>query len=556
MRLQPLAFLMGMALFVPNTSALAGDEWNAPESGAGHWFGYSVATEQGLHFAGSPLENRTGPQTGAAYLLDTSLPGIADVRVTPLLRQTGQRFGWSVDLTADVLVVGAPGQGAMVGQAYVYERGATGWVQTIILNGLPGHAGDRFGSAIAIEGDRILVGAPGDNGNGAMAGAVYAFSRGSSLWVLDEVLRAPFTGPGDEFGFALDMQGDGAVIGAFSANTHVYNEGAAYVYRWDGTQYAQEAELWAPNPRPNSMFARSVAILGDRIAVGATEDHPSDLRSGSVTLYAKQSGGWAVEDRVQAPGVAVGNAFGYAVALKPEGLVVGAPLATKDGVRGGVAYVYHPLGPNWQMTEEFEPVVPPENGDYTGVSVALAQDGALVGAMRRDAPYYDAGTVYRFNQQEIDLPLIVSFCGCDEGGPCGTAPQANGCENSTGKGAALSATGSTSIAVDNLTLIASGLPRRAPTYFLMGRPGPPTPAYDGLFCISNTDNKVLMLESRRASRAGVVMTRNKIMNYASRKGLEALAGTSWTFQAVYYDRSGPCGTRYNFTNALYATLTL
>lgn len=552
MRHQPLAFLMGMALFVPN--ALAGEEWHAPDPGAANWFGYSVATAKGLHIAGAPLENRVGPQTGAAYLVDTSLLGGVETKVTPLQRQTGQRFGWDVDLTGEVLVMGAPGQSSMIGQAYVYERSGANWVQVMTLHGLPGHAGDGFGSSVAIEGDRILVGAPGDNGHGPQSGAVYAFRRGTSLWILDEVLRSPFTGPGDQFGFALDMDGDRAVIGAFSANTHIYNEGAAYVYRWTGTDYEQEAELWAANPRPNSMFSRSVAILGDRIAVGATEDHPSDMRTGSVTLFFREDSGWIHEDRVHAPGSEIGNAFGYSVALKPQGLVVGAPLATSGGVRGGSAHIFHPLGPNWQWTEELEPALPAGAGDYMGVSVCLEQDGALVGAMRRDIPIYDSGAVHLFGPEEIDLPLIVSFCGCDDGGPCGTTPQPDGCENSTGHGATLGASGSTSIARDDLGLIVSGLPRRAPTYFAMGRPGAPTLSFDGQLCISSADNQVIVVESRRASRAGIAVTRNKLLSSANRKGLAILAGSSWTFQAAYYDDQGPCGTQYNHSNALFVTL--
>ncbi len=552
MRHQPLAFLMGLALTVP--TSFAGEEWNASDPGAGHWFGYSVATAQGLNLAGAPLENRAGSQTGTVYLMDTSSVIRMESKITPVSRQQGQRFGWDVDLMGDVLVVGAPGSGSMVGQAYVFERSGGLWVQTTILNGMPGHGGDGFGSTVAIEGDRILVGAPNDNGNGPQAGAVYAFSRGVSLWVLDEVIRAPHTGPGDQFGFALDMDGDGVVIGAFSANTHVFNEGAAYVYRWDGANYAHEAELWAENPRPNAMFARCVAILGDRIAVGATEDHISDMRSGSVSLFAKQGGRWNHEDRVQAPGREVGNAFGYAVALKPEGLVVGAPLATQGGVRGGSAFVFHPIGPNWELTEEFDPKVPAQSGAFTGVSVSLAESGVLVGAMRRDTPLYDAGSVYSFTAQDADVPLIVSFCGCDDGGPCGTAPQLNGCENSTGEGATLTASGSTSVTKDDLTLFMDGLPRRASTVILMGRPGVAMMAYDGQYCISDTGGEVLVVENMRANGVGFAATRRRIFSYAKRKGLAVLAGSSWTFQAAYYDRRGPCGTRYNFSNALYVTL--
>ncbi|MEZ5975418.1 MAG: FG-GAP repeat protein [Planctomycetota bacterium] len=64
------------------------------------------------------------------------------------------------------------------------------------------------------------------------------------------------------------------------------------------------------------------------------------------------------EDEVMAPDEEIGNAFGYSVALRPEGLVVGAPLSIVDGVRTGGAHVFHPAGGDWLCTETLKARAP------------------------------------------------------------------------------------------------------------------------------------------------------------------------------------------------------
>ncbi|MEZ6020689.1 MAG: FG-GAP repeat protein [Planctomycetota bacterium] len=365
--------------------AQAGEQWTAADGAPLHWFGYSVSTADGWRLSGAPMENRFQAQTGAAYLLDTTVPGGLETKLVPLERVPGERFGWAVDMDADVMVIGAPGSGAMYGRAYIFERQRDVWVQTAVLAGLPGNPGDAFGSAVVVAKDRIVVGAPKDNTAANQCGAVYVYAKSGGVWTLESLLLPPRPNAGDQFGFAIDSDNDTIVVGAFSANIQVYNEGAAYIYRRRGKVMDLEAELWANVPRPNSMYARSVAILDDHVAVGATQDHVSDLRSGSVSLYARSANTWSFEDEVMAPDEEIGNAFGYSVALRPEGLVVGAPLSIVDGVRTGGAHVFHPAGGDWLCTETLKAPVLPNEGDYIGVSVNLAEDGAMVGSMRSRA---------------------------------------------------------------------------------------------------------------------------------------------------------------------------
>ena len=552
-----VAGLLGLAI----THSLAfshpasfGEEWTAFDAGPIHWFGYSVATADGWRLAGAPLENRFGAQAGAAYLLDTTLPGGVQSKVLPSERIVGARFGWSVDMTEDLMVIGAPGQGSLVGEAFVFERKGDRWTQTARLSGLPGHGGDGFGYAVAVHGDRVLVGAPFDGTHGPQAGLVYAFRKGRALWALDEVLHSPRPFVGDQFGFCLDVGGDIAAIGAWSANIQVFNEGAVFVFEQGEGGYELTAELQSPSPRANAMFARSVAVQGSRIAVGATEDHLSDVRSGSVSLYAKKGDAWAFEDRVQAPGREVGNAFGYSVALLQDSLLVGAPLATRNDERSGNSFLFHPIGPRWGMAKDLEPPFPPGAGDYIGIAVHHAPDGAMVGAMRNGSRGYQAGAVHLHAPEEFEVPLIAEYCDCGQGSPCGGPAHEHGCENSAGLSGRLQLHGTTSVERDDVVLMATQLPSRARVTFIAGLPGDATAWHDGRLCVKTSGKQFTTLETRRANRRGEVATRRSLLRLMDQAGLHVLAGSSWSFQAVYHDRGGPCGYRYNATNALLVTL--
>ncbi len=560
-----MAALLGLAFALPCSPAFSapaptplGEEWTAQDAGPVHWFGYSLASADGWRLAGAPLENRFAHQAGAAYLLDTTVIGGVETKIVPSERIAGARFGWSLDMTEDLIVVGAPGQGSLQGEAFVFEQSAGVWTQTARLSGLPGHGGDGFGYAVAVHADRVLVGAPFDGTHGTQAGLVYAFRKGRSLWTLEEVLASPRPMSGDQFGFCLDVDEGTVAVGAWSANIQVFNEGAVFVYTANPAGgYDWQAELHSPNPRPNAMFARSVAVRGDRIAVGATEDHLSDVRSGSVHVYLRDERGWAWQDQVQAPGAEVGNAFGYAVAWLDERLLVGSPLASGSQGRSGAAYWFQPLGTHWGLANSLEAPSLLSHGDYVGVAVQPVDGlmvGAMVGAMREGTAGYQAGAVHLHAAEAFHAPLVATYCDCSAGASCGSAPTAHGCRNSTGEGSALTLHGSTSLEADEMTLMATNLPGHARVTFVVGVPNEGSFWHDGRLCVNVARGQFTTLETRRADRRGTAVSQRSLLRLMERAGLAVVAGSSWGFQAVYYDRHGPCGHRYNATQGLWVTL--
>jgi hypothetical protein len=150
--------------------------------------------------------------------------------------------------------------------------------------------------------------------------------------------------------------------------------------------------------------------------------------------------------------------------------------------------------------------------------------------------------------------LVNPYCFCDEGAPCGNEDPTAGCANTTGAGATLAASGSTSVGLDDLLLTASGM---APGSFGIPFMGPAqigrVPFGDGLRCVGGTLRRfpVVAADATGTALIGPGLVAASIANFAPPGHITV--GSTWSFQHWYRDPGGPCGTAYNVTNAVAAT---
>ncbi|MDF1836377.1 MAG: hypothetical protein P1V35_00780 [Planctomycetota bacterium] len=541
-----------LLLTVFAASPALAQEWSAPDGKALHWFGYSVVSDGGWQLAGAPFESGAGHRSGAAYLRGTESGQV--IKIAAADAYTGQRFGWSVDLDGETLVVGAPGpedgQG-QAGAAYVFHWEPSGWKQVARLDGLPGHRGDGFGQSVAVHGDRILVGSPWNGAAGPQAGAAFLFERSGGVWGLREEIRTAHTGPGDAFGYSVDLDGTRGAVGALSDNAVVHNEGAAYVFDFDSESVQLLARLLESRPRPHTGFGRALCLQGDLLAVGASDDYALDPRSGSVTIFDGNSGHWTEVQRLQAPDLAVGNAFGYSVDLSDSRLMVGAPAANGGQ---GTAYVFESFAGHWLFT--VEPDLPGlQVGDFVGSDVDIQAPGPVVGAMRDSGSGWNAGVVHRLLPEQWQAPEVVTFCACDEGGPCGSQTSSpNGCPNSSGRGARIGIEGSTSVQQDNMILRMENLPAGAIGFFWMGETSERMPLFDGYRCVQGGSLGLVRWTPARADRGGVLRTGPGLVEWSKATGATMAAGSAWCFQGIYRDDRSTCGSGVNLSDAMWVTL--
>lgn len=229
----------------------------------------------------------------------------------------GDRFGSSVDMDGDTIVVGAPEEGSSSatsnnnaalgsGAANIFERTSGTWQQTAFLKAPQPEMGDGFGAAVTIAGTRLAVGAPaedsaspgvnGDQTNNRLsaAGAVYTFLNQGGAWLFDAYLKAGVPGRSDLFGAALDLDGDRLLVGApeqdGSATGVNGNEGlrfrpgsgAAFLFENTSGEWGQTTYLKASNTDAGDHFGRVLALTEESLIVGARfEASPSSGINGS-----------------------------------------------------------------------------------------------------------------------------------------------------------------------------------------------------------------------------------------------------------------------------------
>jgi trimeric autotransporter adhesin len=381
-----------------------------------------------------------------------------------------------VSLAGDLLVAGAPREdsaatgingnqldnsSADAGAAYAFERRGTVWAQAAYVKASNTDSDDRFGAAIALDGDQFAVGAVGEDSaatgvNGdqsdnsaSFAGAVYVFGRNASgSWRQNAYLKASNTEARDEFGSALSLNSGRLLVGApfeDSSATGVDGAeddnamsaaGAAYLFEQaESGTWRQTAYLKASNTASLDQFGVSVAVAANSAAVGAwledggvggingNQNDNSVRDAGAVYLFeADAAGDWSQAAYVKASNPRAGDGFGIAVALDGDLLAVGAPgqNSAASGINGneldqsltdaGAVYVFA-RGANgaWRQ-EAYIKASNPRARDLFGLGVALHGNLLAVGAPgqnsgatgingdERDESARNAGAVYLFER--------------------------------------------------------------------------------------------------------------------------------------------------------------
>lgn len=300
-------------------------------------------------------------------------------------------FGGSVALSGDMAVVGAPSHdhgGRDAGAVYVYRDRGYGWVQEAeILAAVPTQWAS-FGSGVAISGGVMVVGARQDFGAAYYAGAAHVFRHDGTSWVEEQKLYASDAAVGDDFGRAVAIDRQTIVVGAGFDDDPVLgdNVGSAYVFRFDGTSWVEEAKLVASDAEALGRFGLAVDVSGDRIAVGATGSNGSN---GKVYVFSRGPSGWVEEEIVIPTGLTGGHYFGSAVAIEGGLLAVGAFF--EEG--GGMVLVYRHDGVSWVEEDRFTGSGQPTDRGF-GNSLALDGGSLVVGTSSDSVP----GAAYLFKR--------------------------------------------------------------------------------------------------------------------------------------------------------------
>ncbi|MCB1630131.1 MAG: FG-GAP repeat protein, partial [Xanthomonadales bacterium] len=186
------------------------------------------------------------------------------------------------------------------------------WTQRAKLTASDGGAEDQFGELV-LRGDTALIGAPGHAGN---RGAAYVFVGSGSSWSEQAKLEASDGRADDYFGARVGLDGDRALIGAFSHDdAGVIESGAAYVFVRSGTAWSQEAKLVPSDVATEDEFGRAVALAGDTVMVSSFHDDDLGLDSGSAYVFRRDGSTWSEEAKLTSAPNGEADAFGSSVTI-------------------------------------------------------------------------------------------------------------------------------------------------------------------------------------------------------------------------------------------------
>jgi hypothetical protein len=397
----------------------------APDSSTAGQFGTSVATEGNTMVVGAPYDEDGTPRTeGAAFAFTQTSPGTWSEPQTltgdPAAARS-EMFGSAVAISGNTMVVGAPAAGNDTGAAYVFTRSAPGasWTHAQALTGSNSSGGSYFGSAVAIDGNTIVVGAFDEDEtapSGDDYGAAYVYTRPSAGAAFTQSTN-PLTAPSGEqqiddiFGYAVAVSGQTVFVGApdeqVSTNS---DEGSLYAYTEasagnDWNSGVTETTL-RPTPAAQSeQFGISLAVQGSTLVVGAQGlASGATVGVGAAFVYTVPVGGavtTADEDaELQPPsGGSTEPFWGGSVAIDDATIVLGSG---QGGVESGDGpYVYSEPSGGWSSSAAGTqlPVIPGGTGvAVSGTTVVIGQGGVSGGA----------GDAISFSQTATHLTLSLS----------------------------------------------------------------------------------------------------------------------------------------------------
>lgn len=312
----------------------------------GAQFGFAVALEGNIAAIGARFDD---DEKGAVYLFERhGTTWCERAKLTAADAESGDHLGHSVAIRCNIVVAGAINDageaGADQGSVYVFKKDEWGWCQEAKLVPCDAAAGDRFGWSVAVEGNRLVSGAyKADGEAGADQGAAYVFARDGSNWCEEAKLSPCDAGAGDNFGFSAALCGETAIIGAYADDGPAgANQGSAYVFDRCGANWNEQAKLVAPDAASNDFFGSSVSLSGNLAVVSTGLDNgPAGADQGSAYLFARFGENWADVTKFTASDAALGDQFGHVAALSGHTLAVGA--YADDGPAGvdqGSAYIF------------------------------------------------------------------------------------------------------------------------------------------------------------------------------------------------------------------------
>ena len=275
----------------------SGDSWTqqskliAPDGAGSDFMGISVDISGDYCIVGASEDDGEFDNSGSAYIFRRSMViWLLHEKLTASDAGLEDQFGVAVAIDGSYCVIGALNDDDIddnSGAAYVFHRSGNDWQEQAKLKASNAVSGDRFGGSVDIFEDWIVIGAYLTHHSGQNCGSAYVFMRDGEEWDQTQILVALDARTYDWFGFRVALKGDFLLISAvgYDPDANGSARGCAYIFEYNGTLWEQRHKLLALTGESQDEFGRGAALSDHAAVVGA----PGDATGGVAYFYHLQN---------------------------------------------------------------------------------------------------------------------------------------------------------------------------------------------------------------------------------------------------------------------------
>ncbi|GGH69697.1 T9SS type A sorting domain-containing protein [Phaeocystidibacter marisrubri] len=403
------------------------DKIVASDRQPGDYFSSDLQTSYGVSIfgdyaiVGSPRDDHSGlTNAGSAYIYekDANCNWVETQKLISPDANDNDYFGFAVAMYGDFLVVSARNDDedenglnymSGAGSAYVFQNTGGSWVFVQKIVASDRETGAAYGHDVDITARRIIIGAWGEDGGSGVpsatnAGAAYIYRWDGVTWNEIQKIVASDRASQDQFGTAVAISGEFAVVGSPRESEDVNglntmsSSGSAYFFEFIGGVWTEVQKVTSSDRGSSEYYGMSVDLDKDRAIIGARNDNQDENGVGSLTaagsafIYHRAPGGsgtWNQINKIDASDRATGDRFGFSVGISGNTAVVGAPLEDQDATGGntvsgaGSSYIFEFNGSSWAQSQK---IVHGDRStyDWFGVANAIYGNGIIVSANEED----------------------------------------------------------------------------------------------------------------------------------------------------------------------------
>ncbi len=356
----------------------------------GDSFGSSVSISGEFAIIGAPLNEYP---LGAAYLYKKVNDNWIDVeKIQGSDSISTQYFGSSVFINGNYMIIAANrGYINIPANSYIYHFDGANWIEMDIIEASGSTIYDHYGCSVGIteDGEYAIVGASNDNENGEAAGAAYIYKYEDSQWIQQIKLMALDGLSLGEFGYSTYITNNFAYIKSAGSN----HCGSIYIYQNTGDNWDYYTTLTSTYSTPDLQMGSPISISEDYLIIGSSTDY-----YGAAFIFQNTGSQWIEQEPIMPSDSFEYDHFGYSVSISGNTLVVGA-LDCPDVGNSASAYFFENINSEWIEINKLTI----DNWGGFGKSVSISGEDAIVGA-NLDWGYSSAsGAAYFISNDETSI---------------------------------------------------------------------------------------------------------------------------------------------------------